>query len=136
MEKITVGAEIKNVETVTDFVNGVLERFGCPPKAVIQIDVVIDELFSNIAYYAYAPEEGSATISIDVKEDPLSVIISFADKGKPFDPLSMKEPDTALSADERQIGGLGIFLVKKTMDSVSYEYKDGQNILTVKKVMK
>ena len=135
MKQIIVDAEIKNVEKVTDFVNAVLERYDCPVKAVMQIDVMIDELFSNIAYYAYAPEKGTAAVSVEMEEAPLSAVITFTDHGKPFDPLTLQEPDVTQSAEERKIGGLGIYLVKKTMDSIRYEYKDGQNILTVKKVM-
>lgn len=135
MKEITLDATVENLETVTDFVNAELERIGCPMKSMMQIDVVIDELFSNIAHYAYHPDVGSATVTVDIKEDPVSVIITFMDNGKPFDPLQSDDPDTTLSAQERKIGGLGIFLVKKTMDDVVYEFKDGQNILTIKKTV-
>lgn len=133
MKIMTLEATIDNLEKVTDFVNDELEMIGCPMKAMMQIDVVIDELFSNIAHYAYNPEVGPATVKVDVEDDPVSVIITFMDNGKPFNPLERAEPDVTLSAQERQIGGLGIFLVKKTMDEVAYEYKDGQNILRIKK---
>lgn len=133
MKTIELDATIENLQTVTDFVNAELERIGCPMKPMMQIDVVIDELFSNIAHYAYRPEVGPATVSVDVKEDPVSVSISFTDRGRPFNPLNIADPNTTLSAEERQIGGLGIFIVKKTMDDVVYEYKDGRNILTIKK---
>ena len=133
MNEITLDATIENLDRVTEFVNEKLEAVDCPFKARTQIDVVIDELFSNIAHYAYKPDVGPATVTVDVTDDPLSVIITFKDNGKPFNPLETADPDTTLSADERQIGGLGIFLVKKTMDSVTYEYKDGQNILSIKK---
>ena len=136
MKEITLDATVGNLEIVTDFVNEQLESIGCPFKAMTQIDIVIDELFSNIAYYAYNPDVGPATVTVDVKDDPVSVVITFMDHGKPFNPLASSEPDTTLSAEERQIGGLGIFLVKKTMDDVVYEYKDGQNILTIKKNVK
>ena len=102
-------------------------------KARVQIDIAIDELFGNIALYAYHPEAGSVTVRVEVTEEPLAVIIAFIDNGKPYDPLANQNPDTALSAEEREIGGLGIFMVKKSMDEVSYHYKDGQNILTIKK---
>jgi len=133
MKEITLDATIDNLDRVTDFVNEELENIGCSFKAMTQIDVVIDELFSNIAHYAYKPEIGSATVTVDIKEDPMSVIITFMDQGKPFNPLAAANPDVTLSAEERQIGGLGIFLVKKTMDDVSYEFKDGKNILQIKK---
>lgn len=133
MKEITLDATVNNLEKVTDFVNEELERVGCPFKPMTQIDIVIDELFSNIAHYAYKPDVGPVTVTVDIEENPISVIITFRDNGKPFNPLQTADPDTHLSADERQIGGLGIFLVKKTMDDVAYEFKDGQNILRIKK---
>ena len=133
MKELTIDATVENIEKVTDFVNEQLEAFDCPIKAQTQIDVAIDELLSNIARYAYNPDVGPATVQVETRDDPLSVVITFIDNGKPYDPLAKIDPDVSLSADERDIGGLGIFLVKKTMDNVSYEYKNGQNILTIKK---
>jgi anti-sigma regulatory factor (Ser/Thr protein kinase) len=133
MKELTIAATIENIETVTDFVNEQLEAYDCPMKAQMQIDIAIDELFGNIAHYAYNPEIGSATVRVEVIEDPLSVVITFIDNGVPYDPLKKEDPNTTLSADEREIGGLGIFMVKKTMDDVIYEYKDGQNRLTIVK---
>ena len=102
-------------------------------KAQTQIDIAIDELFSNIAHYAYNPEIGQATVRVEVIEDPLAVTITFIDNGVPYDPLAKSDPDTTLSAEEREIGGLGIYMVKKSMDDITYEYRDGQNILAIKK---
>jgi len=102
-------------------------------KAQMQIDIAIDELFSNIAYYAYNPDVGPATVRVEVVEDPMAVVITFIDNGVPYDPLAREDPDTTLSAEERDLGGLGIYMVKKSMDEVTYEYKDGQNILKIKK---
>ena len=133
MKELTTEATIENIEKVTDFVNEQLEAVDCPMKAQMQIDIAIDELFGNIANYAYHPEVGSATVRVEVTKSPLAVIITFIDNGVPYDPLAKDDPDTPLSADERQIGGLGIFMVKKSMDQISYEYKDGQNILRIKK---
>jgi len=135
MNELTVEATVENVEAVTAFVNEHLESYGCPMKVQIQIDIAIDELFGNIAYYAYDAETGLATVRVDVEKDPLAAIITFIDNGKPFDPLSREDPDVTLSAEERKIGGLGLFLVKNTMDDVKYEYKDGQNILCIRKAM-
>ena len=126
---------MENVEKVTDFVNEELEKYDCPPKAQMQIDVAIDELFGNIAHYAYDPDVGPATVRVEVEEDPLAVVITFIDKGKPFDPLAQSAPDLNSSAEERAVGGLGVFLVRKTMDEITYEYKNGQNILKIKKHM-
>ena len=136
MKELTIAATVENIESVTDFVNEQLEALDCPMKAQMQIDIAIDEIFSNIAHYAYNPEIGQATVRVEVPEDPLSVMITFIDNGVPYDPLAKADPDTTLSADEREIGGLGIFMVKKSMDEVTYEYKDGQNILTIKKSLK
>ena len=133
MKELTIAATVENIEVVTDFVNEQLEALDCPIKVQMQIDIAIDELFSNIAHYAYNPEVGDATVRVEVTEDPLAVVITFIDKGVPYDPLAKADPDTTLSAEERKIGGLGIYMVKKSMDDVTYEYKDGQNILAIKK---
>ena len=133
MKELKLAATVENIETVTDFVNEQLEALDCPMKAQVQIDVAIDELFGNIAHYAYNPEVGSATVRVEVIEEPLSVVITFIDNGVPYDPLAKEDPDITLSAEERGIGGLGIYMVKKSMDDIIYEYKDGQNILKIKK---
>ena len=133
MKELTVAATVENIATVTDFVNEQLEALDCPMKAQMQIDIAIDEIFSNIAYYAYKTEVGNATVRVEVCEEPLAVMITFIDQGMPYDPLQKKDPDTSLSAEEREIGGLGIYMVKKSMDGINYEYKNGQNILTIKK---
>lgn len=133
MKELTIEATVENIEIVTDFVNEQLEAFDCPMKVQIQIDIAIDELFGNIAHYAYNPEIGQATVRVEVIEEPLSVVVTFIDNGVPYDPLSKTDPDTTLSAEERDIGGLGIYMVKKSMDEITYEYKDGHNILKIKK---
>ena len=133
MKELTVEAKIENIEAVTDFVNEQLEALDCPMKAQMQIDIAIDELFGNIAHYAYNPEIGKATVRVEVIEDPLAVSITFIDNGVPYDPFAKADPDTTLSAEEREIGGLGIYMVKKSMDDITYEYRDGQNILAIKK---
>ena len=133
MKELKIEAAVKSIAVVTDFVNAELEKLDCPRKARTQISIAIDELFGNIAKYAYTPDVGNAEVRLEVEEDPLSVIITFIDSGKPFNPLGQAHPDTAASAEERKIGGLGIFLVKKTMDIVEYEYKEGHNILKIKK---
>ena len=133
MKELTLAATVENIETVTEFVNAQLELMDCPIKAQMQIDIAIDELFGNIAHYAYNTEVGSATVRVEVSEEPLAVIITFIDNGIPYDPLAKDDPDITLSAEKREIGGLGIYMVKKSMDEITYEYKDGQNILTIKK---
>ena len=133
MKEMTIPATVENIEKVTAFVDGQLEQIDCPPKAQMQIDIAIDELFGNIAQYAYNPETGPATVRVEVTQSPISVVITFIDHGIPYDPLKTADPDITLSAEERKIGGLGIFMVKKTMDEITYEYKNGQNILRIRK---
>lgn len=133
MKELTIPATVENIEKVIEFVNSQLEEINCPIKAKMQIDIAIDELFGNIAHYAYNPETGPATVRVEVTEAPISVIVTFIDHGIPYDPLKKDDPDVTLSAEERAIGGLGIFMVKKTMDEITYEYKDGQNILSIRK---
>lgn len=133
MKELTVDATIENVAAVTAFVDEQLEQLDCPMKTQMQVDIAIDELFGNIAHYAYNPAIGAATVRIEVSENPLAVVITFIDNGVPYDPLAKADPDITLSAEEREIGGLGIYMVKKSMDDVSYEYRDGKNILRIKK---
>ena len=132
MKELTVDATIENVAAVTAFVDEQLEQLDCPMKTQIQVDIAIDELFGNIANYAYNLEIGVATVRIEVTEDPLAVVITFIDNGVPYDPLAKADPDVTLSAEKRQIGGLGIYIVKKSMDNISYEYKYGMNILNIR----
>ena len=133
MKELTIEATPENVDKAIEFVDEMLEKYGCGMKEQMAIDVAVDELFANIAHYAYNPETGYATVKVDVVEDPLSVEITFVDNGKPYDPLAKADPDTTQSIEEREIGGMGILIVKKSMDAVDYEYKDGKNILTIKK---
>lgn len=133
MTELNIEATIENLNIVLGFVKQQLESLNCPMKIQMQIEVAVEELFVNIAHYAYNPEVGSATIRVDVQENPLAVSITFIDQGVPYDPLKREDPDVTLSAEERQIGGLGIYMVKKSMDDITYEYKDGQNIISIKK---
>ena len=133
MRELTIEATPDNVDKALQFVDEMLEEYGCGAQEQAAIDVAVDELFANIAHYAYNPTTGYATVRVDVKNDPLAVEISFVDNGVPYDPLARQDPDTTLSIDDRPIGGLGILIVKKSMDAVNYEYKDGKNILTIKK---
>jgi anti-sigma regulatory factor (Ser/Thr protein kinase) len=136
MEKLDILAKTENLDTVIDFVNKHLEGVECPMKIQMQIDVAVEEIFVNIANYAYGTGEGPATVRINVDNQNKIVDITFIDNGVPYDPLAKEDPDITLSAQERQIGGLGIFMVKKSLDDVTYEYRDGHNILTLKKGLK
>ncbi|MBO4497260.1 MAG: ATP-binding protein [Lachnospiraceae bacterium] len=133
MKELMIEATPENVDKAIEFVDEMLEEYDCPVKIQMAIDVAVDELFSNIAHYAYNPDKGFATVRVDVVKDPLAVEITFVDNGVPYDPLKKTDPDTTLSIEDRDIGGLGILIVKKTMDHINYEYKDGKNILTIKK---
>ena len=133
MKELTIKATTDNIPEVTAFIDEQLEAVDCAMKAQMQIDVAIDELFGNIAHYAYAPGEGDATVRFEFDESSRVAAITFIDSGVPFDPLAMDEPDVSAAAQDRQIGGLGIFLVKKTMDGVAYRYEDGKNVLTIEK---
>ena len=133
MKELTIAATVENIEAVTDFVNEQLETLDCPMKAQMQIGIAIDELFGNIAHYAYAPNVGEATVRVELMQEPRSVSITFMDSGVPYDPLSSADPDTSLSAEERAIGGLGVFMVRKIMDEVIYRHENGMNVLTIRK---
>lgn len=133
MRSITVPAQTEELERVQSFVDEELEAQDCPMRAQFQIDVAVEEIFVNISSYAYRPEVGDAEIRVDVAEDPLRVIISFLDHGKPFDPLAKEDADTSAEALCGRVGGLGILMVKKSMDAVRYSYEDGKNILTIEK---
>lgn len=133
LNELTLEAKVENLDQVLSFVDGQLEQLNCPLKIQIQIDVAVEELYVNIASYAYDSPGGSATIRVEVLQDPQAVSITFIDHGIPYDPLKKPDPDVTLSAEERQIGGLGIYMVKKSMDGIYYEYKDGQNILRIQK---
>ena len=133
MDELQVAARVENLDIVNEFIDEKLEAVGCSPRTQMQVDLAVEEIFINIASYAYRPGDGPVTIRVSVTEDPIQVILTFIDNGIPFDPLAKEDADVTVPAEERKIGGLGIFLVKKTMDSVTYEYKDGQNILTVVK---
>ena len=134
--RFKVNADVNELQRVLNFVEGCVQEIDCSPKALMQINVSVEEIFVNIASYAYDPEIGPAKIRVEIVGEPLSVVIGFIDSGKPFNPLERPEPDTTLSAQERAIGGLGIFLVKKTMDEVVYRYEDGHNILSIKKMLR
>ena len=133
MKELELKAKVENLPKVLDFVDEELDSADCPMKIKMQIDIAVEEIFVNIANYAYSPEIGTATVRVEVMGDQPAVDITFIDNGIPYDPLAKSDPDVTLSAEERQIGGLGIFMVKKSMDDVSYQYQDGHNILTIKK---
>ena len=133
MKELIVEAKRENLPQVQSFIDEQLEAVDCPMTTQIAIDVAAEELFVNIASYAYEHGEGVAVVQVTVHEEPLSVEITFIDNGRQYDPLAKEDPDITLSVKERKKGGLGIFMVKNSMDDVTYEYKDGKNILTITK---
>lgn len=133
MSEITVLAVTEQLDTVIQFVDQHLEAAHCSGKVIGQIELAVEEIYTNIANYAYHPENGTAKICCEIKGEPLQVIIGFSDEGKPYNPLERQEPDLTAGVEEREIGGLGIFLVRKIMDAVDYQFVDGKNILTIRK---
>lgn len=131
MKELRIEALIENLDKVQAFVEELLEEAGCPMKLMISINIAVEEIYVNIASYAYPSGPGEAIIRMDVKDNEATII--FEDSGVPYDPLAKEDPDITLSAEERQIGGLGIYMVKKSMDSMEYEYRDNKNILTIRK---
>ena len=131
--EIEIKALMENLQELISFVDGHLEDMGASMKAQMQIDVAIDEVFANIANYAYTPKIGEMELRVAFDEAGRELTMVLIDSGIPYDPLAKKDPDVTLSADKRKIGGLGIYLVKKTMDSMMYERRDGRNIVTMKK---
>lgn len=136
MKKMEIESTIDNYSTIIKFINSELDTLGCSDQTRSQIKLAIDEIYGNICFYAYDSEVGPVTVCVETEKEPPAIIITFMDKGKPFNPLEAEEPDLELSGEDRPIGGLGLFLVQSTMDDLSYEYKDEQNILTLKKTMK
>ena len=133
MTELTVKAVVENIPVVTAFIDEKLEALECPVKTQCQIDVAIDELFGNIARYAYAPETGDATVRFEFDEEKRLISVTFLDCGIPFNPLEKADPDISIPAAERKIGGLGIYLVKKSMDRIEYRHENGMNILQIQK---
>lgn len=146
-------AVVDNLAAVLKEVDTQLNAEGCPLKTRMQIDIAVEELFVNIANYAYKPDTGDADILIEIMDTcPIPeenregmsgkdlegkwVRVTLSDSGTPFDPLQKEDPDVTLSAQERRIGGLGIFMVKKSMDHMYYEYKDGKNHISICKKLK
>ena len=126
--RMQVAVKLENIPQVCEFLEHVLEGQDAPMKVIAQANMAADEIFSNIVRYSGAT---AAVVDCTVMEN--QTVIRFMDNGKPYDPTAQPEPDTSLPAEERAIGGLGIFMVKKSMDGMSYTYTEGKNILTIEK---
>ena len=133
MKEKVFTAKKETLPEVIGFAEECLESFECPMKSAMAVCVAVEEIFVNIASYAYTDGDGNATLAFGFDENERLMTLVIKDSGVPFNPLERAEPDISLSADEREIGGLGIFITKKTMDTVSYAYENGNNILTMTK---
>lgn len=131
MSVLKIDALADNLDKVIGFVDEELEQHNASMKVQTQIDVAVEEIFVNICHYAYGDKVGQAEISFDYDTGKESAVITFIDSGARYDPLQKEDPDITLSAEERQIGGLGIYIVKKSMDEVNYLYEDGKNKLSL-----
>ena len=135
MTSRTFSAKTEALADVLGFVEETLESYDCAMKIQMAVCVAIEEVFVNVAHYAYGDGEGEVTLGMHFDDATRTVTFRMADKGIPFDPLKKPDPDITLSAEERDVGGLGIFITKKTMDQVTYAYENGENILTmIKKI--
>ncbi len=119
--------------TVLDAIEQQLDENNCPEVIKSIMLVAVEEIFVNIAHYAYGGKSGEAVINLDIEQNTKCCRVTFQDRGVPYNPLAKADPDITLSAEERQIGGLGIYMVKQSMDHVEYRYEDGCNILTIEK---
>jgi anti-sigma regulatory factor (Ser/Thr protein kinase) len=124
-------ALINNYTALYDIMSKHLMNAGCSKGNTMRIMIAVEEIYVNICHYAYAPDTGKAFVHIETTSDPKCAVVTFVDSGVPYDPTAKEDPDITLSAEERKIGGLGIFMTKQIMDEVKYEYKDGLNILTL-----
>lgn len=133
MPQITVKADITSMDAVNDFISAQMEDAGLPMKLAMSVLLAVEEVFVNIAHYAYAPGEGDATIECDI--DGGTLRLAFIDAGKPYDPLSHEDPDITAGAADREIGGLGLLLVKKIMDTAEYHREGERNVFRLSKTV-
>jgi anti-sigma regulatory factor (Ser/Thr protein kinase) len=131
MKELKIEATIENFDNVLDFVNAELETIKCPNKFKQQIAIVVEEIFVNIAHYAYTPATGFAIVRIIASDN--EIWLEFEDSGRQYNPLEKADPDITAVTEDRPIGGLGVYMVKQMMDTVEYRYEDKRNLLTVKK---
>lgn len=132
-KKIVLDAELENLSKVNEFVEEFLKEKDCSQKIRMQLELVVEEIFSNIANYAYGDDTGKVTIEGCLEDDAAKFRLKFMDHGSPYNPLKQPDPDINMELEDRPIGGLGIFLVKKNVDDITYQHEDGQNILTIVK---
>ncbi len=132
---ITIQASMKHLPEVKSFVNENLDMTECSKKIRMNIYLSVEELFTNICSYAYGADVGDVTIEIELNDKKDTINITFIDTGIPYNPLEKEAPVVSGAATNRKIGGLGIFITKKLMDNMSYEYRNDENRLTVMKCL-
>lgn len=133
MQDMTLQASDDTLYTVLDAIEAHLTKNGCPDDIKTEVLISVEEIYVNIAHYAYEGKPGEATVQMEVTQNPKVCRVVLKDRGIPYNPLEKEDPDVSLSAEEREIGGLGIFMVKQYMDRVEYRYENGYNILTIEK---
>ncbi len=132
-KQLKIEAQIENWDQVRTFIENMMEEHSATEQDIFQMDIAVEELFVNVANYAYAPEHGMVEIEVSISENPKKMQVTLIDQGIPYNPLEREDPDITLGLDEREIGGLGIYMVKQSMDEVRYEYKDNSNVMTIVK---
>ncbi len=130
MKELKIDAKVEKLNEVLAFMDAELEAVDCPMKTQIALDIAVEEIFVNIAHYAYGAE-GAGGVVLQFEISPEEAMITFIDEGTAYDPLAKEDPDITLSVEERPIGGLGIYMVKKSMDDVIYKRENDKNILTI-----
>jgi anti-sigma regulatory factor (Ser/Thr protein kinase) len=133
--ELTLHNDVKQIELLTEFIEVLCEELGLDTMLTFNLNLVLEEAVTNVIMYAYPQnEDHTMTLKTWTEQSDNVIVFELKDQGKPFNPIEeAPEVDTTLSADERQIGGLGIFLINKIMDEVAYRYEGGSNILTMKK---
>lgn len=131
----TFPADTAVLDDVLSFTEDQLERASCPPALTMSLTMAIEEMFVNVAHYAYPDGGGNVQLSIAFAPDSHVITFQLTDSGIPFDPLAQPAPDLSIPAEERPIGGLGIYIMLKVMDAVQYERIEGHNILTMQKTL-
>ncbi len=133
MKELRIKAIIKNLHRVLEFIDAILIKEKCSPDLISQMDIAVEEIFVNVSSYAYSPKDGEITIRVEILRDTNEIQVTFKDDGVPFDPLKHQDPNVDIPIEDRPIGGLGVYMVKMSMDKVEYEYKDGSNVLSITK---
>lgn len=131
MKEISIEADVRNLSTLLSFIADELDNAECTKKGQMRIAIAAEELFVNIASYAYKDRKGTCTVRVDACKEEAKAILTFIDEGEAYNLLEKQNPDVTLSAEDRPIGGLGIYIVKKSMDEVSYKREEGRNIVTI-----